>query len=111
MTMQRKSDATVLLGSALVALGHRNFVRAGDHLRRSGLMIEHIAAQKGIVLDAEPWPELTYGTVSGMTALLVAAITSIAKNNLQDGYIKVRDAGVMLGKMVEQHNARRQGVR
>jgi hypothetical protein len=106
--VQRKIDVSTLLGAALVALGHRNFAGASDRLQRSRAMIKQLAEQKAILLEEETWPELTFGTTSGITSLVVSAITGISKNNLQDAYTKVRDAGLMLGKMVEERNARRQ---
>jgi hypothetical protein len=108
--MQRKSDATTLLGAALVALGNRNFEGVADRLQRSRVMIRAFAEQKGSPVVEEVEPHLLFGSTSGITSLVVSAITSISKNNLQDGYIKVRDAGLMLKKMVEQRGRKRVGV-
>lgn len=108
MKAKTRTDVVTLLGSVLVKLGRRDLRAVASRLEDARLSLFEIATWRGAPIDVL---QRNAGTslpgVSNLTTLVTAAMTRVAKNDLQGGYQRVAEAQDMTKKMLAVQDLRR----
>lgn len=109
-----KSDIMIVLGSVLVRVGHRDLAASASKLRDAALLVEGMAMQPGTggrkVKPIEKVPTREVSDAAGpsaLTALIVAAIAKIAKNDFQGAWRKITEAESMVRYLANLQAERR----
>jgi hypothetical protein len=107
MVNDNKVELMTQLGSVLVRVGHRDLAGASFRLTEASAMLRRIVERRGKSLET-PVPKVGSAGVANLTALVVAAITRISKNDLQGAYERICESIVMVRRLTELQEARRQ---